>query len=80
MDFVGNHILSVSQFNREDVQRIFQVADDVRPYAMRKRITRVLEGAIASNMLHVTSHYRIAMMCNRMVKRACMQLCFSVQC
>ena len=50
MDFVGHHILSVSQFNREDVQRIFQVADDVRPYAMRKRITRVLEGAIASNM------------------------------
>jgi len=50
LDFVGNHILSVSQFNHEDVQRIFQVADDVRPYAMRKRITRVLEGAISSNM------------------------------
>lgn len=50
MDFVGNHILSVSQFSREDVQRIFRVADDVRPYAMRKRITRVLEGAISSNM------------------------------
>lgn len=50
LDFVGNHILSVEQFVREDVSRIFQVADEVRPYAMRKRITRVLEGAIASNM------------------------------
>jgi len=50
VDFVGNHILSVDQFDREDVTRIFQVADDVRPYAMRKRITRVLEGAISSNM------------------------------
>jgi aspartate carbamoyltransferase catalytic subunit len=50
LDFVGNHILSVDQFSREDVERIFQVADDMRPYAMRRRITRVLEGAIASNM------------------------------
>ena len=50
LDFVGNHILSVDQFNREDVERIFQVADDMRPYAMRRRITRVLEGAISSNM------------------------------
>jgi len=50
LDFVGNHILSVGQFDREDVERIFQVADDMQPYAMRKRITRVLEGAIVSNM------------------------------
>jgi aspartate carbamoyltransferase catalytic subunit len=50
LDFVGNHILSVGQFTREDVERIFQVADDMRPYAMRRRITRVLEGAIVSNM------------------------------
>jgi len=50
LDFVGNHILSVGQFDREDVERIFQVADDMQPYAMRRRITRVLEGAIVSNM------------------------------
>ncbi len=50
MDFVGAHILSVSQFQRADVERIFEVADDMRPYAMRKRVTRVLEGAIMSNM------------------------------
>ena len=50
MDFVGNHILSVNQFEREDVERIFAVADQMQPYAARKRITRVLEGAILSNM------------------------------
>ncbi len=50
MDFVGHHILSVNQFTREDVETIFEVADHMRPYAMRKRITRVLEGAIVSNM------------------------------
>lgn len=50
MDFVGQHIVSVSQFRRTDVERIFQVADRMRPYANRQRITRVLEGAILSNM------------------------------
>jgi aspartate carbamoyltransferase catalytic subunit len=50
LDFIGNHILSISQFNRVDVERIFDVADQMRPYAMRQRITRVLEGAIVSNM------------------------------
>ena len=50
MDFVGNHIISINQFDRDDVERIFQVADAMRPYAMRQRITRVLEGAIVSNM------------------------------
>ena len=50
MSFVGQHILSVSQFDRTQVERIFQVADAVRPYAERRRITRVLQGAILSNM------------------------------
>jgi aspartate carbamoyltransferase catalytic subunit len=50
LDFVGNHIISVNQFERADVDRIFSVADAMRPYAMRERITRVLEGAIVSNM------------------------------
>lgn len=50
MDFVGSHILSVDQFGREDVERLFDVADDMRIYADRARITRVLQGAILSNM------------------------------
>ena len=50
MEFVGNHILSVDQFQREDIEHIFRVADDLRPYATRMRVTRVLQGAILSNM------------------------------
>ena len=49
-DFTGSHILSVGQFSRENIQRIFSVADSMEPYAQRHRITRVLEGAILSNM------------------------------
>ena len=50
MDFTGNHIISVSQFDRPAADRVFEVADGMQPYAMRKRITRVLQGAILSNM------------------------------
>jgi aspartate carbamoyltransferase catalytic subunit len=50
VNFVGSHILSVDQFDRSDIQRIFAVADEMAPYAHRRRITRVLEGAILSNM------------------------------
>ncbi|MGQ9426366.1 aspartate carbamoyltransferase [Gilvimarinus sp. F26214L] len=50
MEFTGGHILSIDQFERGDIERIFQVADRMRPYAMRQRVTRVLEGAILGNM------------------------------
>lgn len=50
MDFVGSHILSVSQFDRSAIERVFEVADLMQPYAQRKRVTRVLEGAILGNM------------------------------
>lgn len=50
MEFIGAHILSVDQFQRSDIGRIFAVADDLRPYAARERVTRVLQGAILSNM------------------------------
>ncbi len=50
MKFVGSHILSVDQFDRGAIQRVFAVADEMAPYAHRRRITRVLEGAILSNM------------------------------
>jgi aspartate carbamoyltransferase catalytic subunit len=50
MDFPGSHILSVQQFAREDVERVFQVADSMRPYASRERLTKALEGAILGNM------------------------------
>lgn len=50
MDFVGSHILSVSQFNRESIEQVFSVADRMEPYARRQRVTRVLEGAILGSM------------------------------
>ena len=50
MDFVGKHILSVDQFDRSATEQVFAVADEMQVYAARDRITRVLEGAILSNM------------------------------
>ncbi|NIB41961.1 aspartate carbamoyltransferase [Pseudomaricurvus alkylphenolicus] len=50
MDFTGAHILSIKQFERADIERVFQVADSMEPYALRRRVTRVLEGAILGNM------------------------------
>ena len=50
MDFVGSNILSVDQFARADVERIFDVADQMTPFANRELSTDVLDGAILSNM------------------------------
>ncbi|MEX2468843.1 MAG: aspartate carbamoyltransferase [Pseudohongiellaceae bacterium] len=50
MEFRGAHILSVQQFERQDVDTLFKVADSLRPYAHRERFTRALEGAILGNM------------------------------
>lgn len=50
MQFPGSHILSVSQFERCDIDRIFDVARSMAVYAHRKKVTRVLEGAILGNM------------------------------
>lgn len=50
MNFKGSHILSIGQFDRDSIERVFTVADRMEPYAQRKRITRVLDGAILGNM------------------------------
>ena len=50
MQFAGSHILSVGQFERVDVERIFSVADKMEPYAGRRRVTNVLDGAILGAM------------------------------
>lgn len=50
MDFNGSHILSTDQFDRLDIDQLFSVADDLEPYSLRKKVTRVLEGAILGNM------------------------------
>ena len=50
MDFRGSHIISVKQFERQDVERVFEVANTMEPYAQRHKITKALEGAILGNM------------------------------
>lgn len=50
MHFPGAHILSVSQFERSDVETVFRVADTMQPFAHRRLHTRVLDGAIMGNM------------------------------
>ena len=50
MQFTGAHILSISQFGQQDVEELFKVADAMEPYARREKRTRVLDGAILSNL------------------------------
>ena len=50
MHFPGAHILSVNQFELSDVERLFDVADSMVPFAHRERMTKVLDGAILGNM------------------------------
>ena len=42
--------MGISQFDRGDVDRIFDIADRMRPYAQLERKTTVLEGAILGSM------------------------------
>ncbi len=55
MDFSGNHILSIDQFDRGDVEALFNIADKMLPFANRDRITKVLDGAILGSMFFEAS-------------------------
>lgn len=55
VEFKGAHILSISQFERPDIDRIFRVADQMEPYAQRRKMTRVLEGAILGSIFFEAS-------------------------
>jgi aspartate carbamoyltransferase catalytic subunit len=50
VQFIGSHILSIDQFERGDIERVFAVADTMEPYAQRRRMTKVLDGAILGSM------------------------------
>jgi len=50
MQFTGSHILSINQFDSQDVEQVFRVADAMEPYAQRIKRTRVLDGAILGNL------------------------------
>lgn len=55
MHFPGSHVLGIQAFERADIERIFDVAERMRPYARRERITRVLDGAILGSMFFEAS-------------------------
>lgn len=48
--FLGQHILSVDQLDRDAIEKIFNTADLMRPYARREVQTTVLDGAILGNL------------------------------
>jgi len=50
MDFSGSHILSIDQFKRSDVEKLFSLAESLEPYSNKEKITKVLDGAILGNM------------------------------
>lgn len=50
MKFPGSHVISIEQFERADIETLFAVADRMEPYAHRRRMTKVLDGAILGSM------------------------------
>jgi aspartate carbamoyltransferase catalytic subunit len=44
------HLLSVGQFDREAVESLLRVAEAMEPIARRRKVTRVLEGAVLANL------------------------------
>jgi aspartate carbamoyltransferase catalytic subunit len=50
MIFTSQHLLSVKDISLEAIHSLFAVAEQMRPYANREKVTRVLEGAVLGNM------------------------------
>ena len=50
MEFLGSNIISINQFKKDDVELIFETANKLMPFANRSKLTKVLDGAILSNM------------------------------
>jgi aspartate carbamoyltransferase catalytic subunit len=50
VELKGKHLLSVKNINRDIIAQLFQIAEQMKPYARREKITRVLDGAVLGNM------------------------------
>jgi len=50
MIFRQSHLLSVKGLTLDSIEQLFSVADQMRPYANRQKMTRVLQGAVLGNM------------------------------
>ncbi|WP_250514832.1 aspartate carbamoyltransferase [Caballeronia sp. INDeC2] len=56
IEFEGRpQLLSIDQFSRESAEALFRTADMMQPIARRKKITRVLEGAVLANLFFEAS-------------------------
>lgn len=55
MTYKGQHLLSVKDISLEAIDELFNVAENMRPYANRQKMTRVLEGAVLGNMFFEAS-------------------------
>jgi aspartate carbamoyltransferase catalytic subunit len=50
-----SELLSVDQFSRDSVEDLFRLADVMQPIARRRKVTRVLEGAVLGNLFFEAS-------------------------
>lgn len=50
MSLTGKHLLSCSQLDRETLDRLYQLADILRPVARGRKVCRVLEGAVLGSL------------------------------
>lgn len=49
------HLISVEQYSKETIEELFKIADIMQPIAKRKKISRILEGAILANLFFEAS-------------------------
>lgn len=61
MDFQGQHILSVEQFDRQAVAKVLEIAHQMTPYVERKKRCSVLDGAqLASLFFEPSTRTRVS--------------------
>jgi aspartate carbamoyltransferase catalytic subunit len=55
MSLTGKHILSSDLFDRDELERLFELADLLVPVAQGRQVTRVLEGAVLASLFFEAS-------------------------
>ncbi|UOF94094.1 MAG: aspartate carbamoyltransferase [Bordetella sp.] len=56
ISFNGKYqLLSIDQFTRDSVEQLFKIADILQPVAQRKKISKILDGAVLGNLFFEAS-------------------------
>ncbi|WP_327430422.1 MULTISPECIES: aspartate carbamoyltransferase [unclassified Streptomyces] len=55
MSLTGKHILSSDLFDRDELERLFELADVLTPVARGRQVTRILEGAVMASLFFEAS-------------------------